>query len=661
MVFIKEIGTSNDEAHLDNVENKTRSGIADFTRHIYSRAGQDTNSVLASPRDTDPVSSGAGEDKGKRWLSPDEVAREEKLRKAMPITENGERAERTVDLINDNLRGGMRRGDAGTSGDQRIGKQIGEYRLRQVLGQGSFARVYLGDNVDSRKPPAAVKVLNIPLIGPEANQFFAEVQALERLKHENIVKIYKYGVEDIEHRYPYLALEYAHHGSLEDYHRQNTPSYPRLPWGQIAEHLDQLAPPLDFAHNIHNIVHRDLKPANLLVVKMPNGEIVIKIGDLGLALVFQKTTSRRTQGFAGTIEYAAPEQLMGKPGPESDLYAVGIMTYEWLSGHLPFQGTLMEIMSQQMLKAPDPIPGIAQAIQDVVFHALAKDPKQRKQHFKSVAEFAREFRRASGIPAPSQRAEASSSRPVQNRAQDRPPVPAIVSPLRAEASSSRPVRDQLAEMRLQDTSDRSIFHNPKRLTLIRTLGRHKGTVRALAVHNGHLISGGCDGAIKVWNSNTGKYLNTLEGHRGTVCALAAHNGYLISGSDDNTIKVWDLNTGKCLNTLEGHKDLVGALAAHNGHLISGSDDNTIKVWDLNTGKCLNTLEGHKDLVGALAVHNGHLISGSGDKTIKVWDLNTGKCLNTLEGHRETVCALAVHNGHLISGSADNTIKVWGEK
>ncbi len=618
MVFIKEIGPSNEESHLDNVENKTRSGIVDFTRHIFSRAGQDTNSVLASPRDTDSAPSSLQDHKGKRQLTLQEVANEdERLRSGQ-----GNKSTEKLVIPEGPLPGGMRRSDAGTSGDQRIGKQIGEYRLRSILGQGSFGKVYLGDHVDARKPPAAVKVLSIPLDRPEANQFFAEVKALERLKHDHIIKIYHYGLEEIEHRYPYLALEYAYHGALDDIHSEGT----RLPSRQIAEYLDQLAPPLDYAHS-QQFMHRDLKPGNLLVAKKPNGEQVLKIGDFGLALVFQRTSSRRTQGFAGTLEYAAPEQLRGKPGPESDLYAVGIMTYEWLSGHLPFQGTPAELIGQHMMEPPSPISGIAQDIQRVVFCALKKDPKDR---FKSVAEFAQAFRRASGLPVPVQR---------------------------AEAGPSRPVRDQLAEMRLQDTSERWIFR-PEKLTCLRTLTGHNASVWSLGMHSGHLISGSGDKTIKIWDPNDGRYLRTLTGHNNIVYSLVMHNGHLISGSGDKTIKIWDPNDGRCLRTLTGHNDSVYSLVMHNGHLISGSGDSTIKVWDPNDGRCLRTLTCHNASVRSLAMHNEHLISGSGDKTIKVWDPNDGRCLRTLTGHNDSVRSLVMHSGHLISGSWDNTIKVW---
>ncbi len=296
MVFIKEIELSSDETHLDNVDNKTRSGIADFTRHIYSRVGQDTDLVPASPRDTDSVLASPQDNQGKRQLTLQEVAKEEWLRSG----QDNRLTEKLV-IPAGPLPGGMRRSDAGTSGDQRIGKQIGEYRLRSILGQGSFGKVYLGDHVDARKPPAAVKVLSIPLDRPEANQFFAEVKALERLKHDHIIKIYHYGLEEIEHRYPYLALEYAYHGALDDIHSEGT----RLPSRQIAEYLDQLAPPLDYAHS-QQFMHRDLKPGNLLVAKKPNGEKVLKIGDFGLALVFQRNLLTQDAGFCGHPRICRP-------------------------------------------------------------------------------------------------------------------------------------------------------------------------------------------------------------------------------------------------------------------------------------------------------------------------------------------------------------------
>ena len=318
------------------------------------------------------------------------------------------------------------------------------------------------------------------------------------------------------------------------------------------------------------------------------------------------------------------------------MYAVGIMTYEWLSGHLPFQGTPAELIGQHMMEPPGPISGIAQAIQDVVFRALAKDPKQRQQHFQSVAEYAQAFRRACGLPAPSQRGEASS-RPVQNRPQDRPPVPAIVSPARNEASSSRPVRDQLAEMRLQDRSDRSLLRNPEGLTLIRTLEEHTGSVHSVV--------------------------------------LSKDGNTLFSASDDKTIKVWmrEGQNWQCRQTLKGHTKWVNSVvpSADGNTLYSASGDGTIKVWmrEGQNWQCRQTLEGHTKLVNSVvpSADGNTLFSASGDKTIRVW-MKKGQnwqCRQTLEGHTGDVnsVVLSADGNTLFSagGEGDGTIKMWKRK
>src|SRR5258708_19255571 len=107
----------------------------------------------------------------------------------------------------------------------------------------------------------------------------------------------------------------------------------------------------------------------------------VLLSDFGLVLIAQSTGSRSIQEMSGTIAYMAPEQLQGKPHPASDQYSLGIIVYEWLTGDRPFNGTFVEIASQQMLTPPAPlhekIHGISPAIEDVVLTALAKNPQQR--------------------------------------------------------------------------------------------------------------------------------------------------------------------------------------------------------------------------------------------------------------------------------------------
>ena len=266
-----------------------------------------------------------------------------------------------------------------------LGRTLGNYHLVDRLGKGAFGAVYLGNHthLDTQ---AAIKVLHdVDAENPE--KFLQEARMLAKLKHSHIVRIHDFDVKD---GIPYMVMDYVRHGSLEKAHPLGT----RVSPGQVAIYLRPIAKALDYAHN-QNVVHRDIKPANLLLERKPNGEKTILVGDFGLAQIFQNTTSRRTQEeIAGTFAYMAPEQIQRKPGPKSDQYALGVVIYQWVSGHLPFRGTLPEIMAQHMMMPPEPIAGIGQEIQKVVFRALEKDPTKR---FESVTKFYQAFDRALGL------------------------------------------------------------------------------------------------------------------------------------------------------------------------------------------------------------------------------------------------------------------------
>ena len=122
----------------------------------------------------------------------------------------------------------------------------------------------------------------------------------------------------------------------------------------------------------------------------------ILLGDFGIATIAHTTSSLSIQGLAGTPLYMAPEQAQGKPRPASDQYALGVVVYEWLCGTVPFQGSVMEVVTQHLLAPLPPlherIPGILPAVEEVILKVLAKDPQQR---FRTVTEFAETLERAS--------------------------------------------------------------------------------------------------------------------------------------------------------------------------------------------------------------------------------------------------------------------------
>jgi len=267
--------------------------------------------------------------------------------------------------------------------EERIGQQLGSYRLVHLLGQGGFADVYLGEHIHLQTL-AAVKVLQMRLVGSNLEQFRNEARTIASLIHPHIVRVLDFGVED---GVPFLVMEYAPHGTLRQAHPKGTYLSPI----HVLPYINQIADALYYAHS-RKLIHRDIKPENILLGA--DGKILLS--DFGLVQTVQNTTSQTTKEMAGTIAYMAPEQINGKPRPASDQYALGVVVYEWLSGDRPFQGSIFEIATQHMMSTPHSlygnIPNISLEVEMVVFRALAKDPQQR---FPTIKEFARAFEQAS--------------------------------------------------------------------------------------------------------------------------------------------------------------------------------------------------------------------------------------------------------------------------
>jgi serine/threonine protein kinase len=265
----------------------------------------------------------------------------------------------------------------------RLFQHLGNYRVEHLLGSGGFAEVYLGTHVHVGTQ-AAIKVLHSQFATPpELEKFRAEAQTLVTLQHPHIVRMLDFGVEEGT---PYLVMDYAPNGSL----RQRLPAETPLPPSTIVPYLVQVAEALQYAHE-RQLVHRDVKPENMLLGK----DHQVLLTDFGIATVAQHTSQQRTEGVAGTAAYMAPEQLQGKSRPASDLYALGIVVYEWLCGERPFVGGPMEVATQQMFSPPpllrEKVPSLSPAIEQVVLTALAKDPKER---FGNVCAFANAFQQA---------------------------------------------------------------------------------------------------------------------------------------------------------------------------------------------------------------------------------------------------------------------------
>ncbi|MET8940470.1 WD40 repeat domain-containing protein, partial [Streptomyces rubiginosohelvolus] len=192
-------------------------------------------------------------------------------------------------------------------------------------------------------------------------------------------------------------------------------------------------------------------------------------------------------------------------------------------------------------------------------------------------------------------------------------------------------------------------------SLVRTLTGHTGTVDSVAVAvlegRPHVVTGGSDSTVRVWDLATGTQTLELTGHTDTVdsVAVAVLEGrpHVVAGGSDSTVRVWDLATGTQTLELTGHTDTVDSVAVAvlegHPHVVTGSYDGSVRVWDLAAGTQTLELTGHSDAVAvAVAVLEGrpHVVAGGSDSTVRVWDLATGTQTLELTGHTDTVDSVA---------------------
>lgn len=262
-----------------------------------------------------------------------------------------------------------------------IPKKFGGYTIEKLLGQGAFAEVFLArDRLDRF---VALKILKKQFSFDDnfTETFGQEAKMAASLNHENIILIYDQGVINGQF---YIAMEYAPEGALQDYmHRQG-----KLSTAEVKSFTQQIAEALDFAHS-NNIIHRDVKPSNILLGYNNR----IKLADFGIARAALPGTIRFSTVIQGTPHYMAPEQAdpSAKIDLRTDVYALGVVVYQMLSGHLPFgDGDHIDfvdlINKKRTGRLPD-IEGVPTYISPVIFKALIPTSELRPR---SAGDFAGE-------------------------------------------------------------------------------------------------------------------------------------------------------------------------------------------------------------------------------------------------------------------------------
>ena len=283
--------------------------------------------------------------------------------------------------------------------------QVGRYQILETLGTGAHSRVVRGfDPLIDR--PVAIKLLSPELARGEArSRFLREARVVGKLSHPFVITLHDMGIEESTST-PYLVMELVEGQSLEKVLTSGS-----VPFATACAWAAQVATALHAAHR-HNVIHGDIKPANILITT----EQRTKLTDFGMARLASHDTGDTS--LLGTPAYWCPEQIMGRPqDARSDIFSLGVVLYEMLTGISPFAGdSLQKVCNHVLSSTPVPVsrlnPSVPTTVDELLSACLAKDPKQRFQYAEAMAEQLYPLARRKVQQAPAPVAETS----LRNRA-----------------------------------------------------------------------------------------------------------------------------------------------------------------------------------------------------------------------------------------------------
>jgi WD40 repeat protein/tetratricopeptide (TPR) repeat protein len=578
------------------------------------------------------------------------------------------------------------------------------YEIKAELGRGGMGVVYQARQLPLNRLVALKMILAGDHASPsELVRFRAESQVLARLQHPNIVPIYEVG--EAAGR-PYFSLEFVDGGSLAR-KLDGTPWPPE----KAARLVETLARATHLAHQ-RGIIHRDLKPANVLL--SPEG--TPKITDFGLAKDLARpvptagggegwgrslapSALTQTGAVLGTPSYMAPEQAAGKGrqiGPAVDVYALGAILYELLTGRPPFKAetpmdTLMQVLSEEPVPPSRLQPRLPRDLGTICLKCLQKDPRRR---YPGAEELAADLHRF-------QTGEPILARPVgwwergKKWAKRRPALAALVAVsavalvsliaggwwyqkrLHGAVERAAEEKDRAEKARAREKIQRQRaegqlvrFHVNEGLRFleegdyagslpcfVEALKLEQGGPRARRNHRLRLagVLRQCPPIIRLWSHKQPV----------TSAAFSPEGRSLVTASEDGTARLWDVSTGKQLTPPLRHatKVLQAAFSPGGRRLVTASAG-AARLWDTATGKLLWSLPHRGRVLQASFSRDGRrLVTAGADRTARIWDTKTGKEIAPSLKHRKGVrkASFSPDGRHVVTASLDRTARVWEAK
>jgi eukaryotic-like serine/threonine-protein kinase len=590
--------------------------------------------------------------------------------------------------------------------------KIRRFEILEEIGRGGHGIVFRANDRILRRQ-VALKLPRPEVLRSRGmrRRFVAEAQVVAALDHPNVIKVYDAGFEA---SVCYIAQELCHGPSLATWLR-DPPAQMRP--DVAASVMLALARGLEHAHR-QGVLHRDLKPANVLLKPHVDHPPSIgsdlsdtpatisklfpytpKLGDFGICKAFDADpdeTATRTGMVLGTAAYMAPEQAFGPAcelGPQSDIYSLGAILYEMLTGRPPFRSeSSADVLKQVLIDEPvsirDTRRDVPPALEAICLKCLEKSKTQRYPTAAELADDLHRFLVGEPVKAPRKRAWKTLLKAVGTRGRSIQVAFALAGWILVcvvlglyfwvikgnSGVSTDPVAGDKETTLVADVrSALNLWHeNAERLRDNPNVCDEMTT--ALARHipkAGEFDRRGFDWHY-AWRLCHPEAVGTLS----RIASFKAHpsDAYFITFSrdgsrfatcgKDRTARVWDSKTREPVCVCSGHTDDVNWVdfSPDQRWVATGSDDRTVKVWDAKTGKELFTLRGHESKVVSVRFNpsGGTLASGDDHGMLKLWNLSSKNAVKTVPAHQKRIECLAWGaSGHLLASIGnDNAIRLW---